>query len=105
MFNNTLQVSAAFHSCGWLCPQKRTAEEKVSPYNTPYWLEHAEKKPSTGAGASRYQTTTLFLVIDPTEKALWAVKPVLKLLCQRTGRKTGCIWKSSTRFVPHLGLV
>ena len=49
MFNNMLPVSAVFHSCGRLCPQKRIAEEKVSLYNTLYWLVHAEKKSSTGA--------------------------------------------------------
>lgn len=77
MFNNTLPVSAVFHSCGWLCPQKCTAEEKVSPCNTLCWLVDAEKKSSTGAQRFMLWDHNVIFSHRSCRKTLWAIKPAL----------------------------
>lgn len=91
MFNNILPVSAVFHSCGWLCPQKNSEEGKVSLHNTPYWLVPAEEKSSTGAQRFMLWDHNVIFSRRSCRKTLWAVKPVLKLLDAQAG-KQGAPW-------------
>lgn len=93
MFNNMLPVSAVFHSCGRLCPQRRTADENASPYNTPHWLAHAEEKSSTGAQRFVVWDHNVIFSRRSCRKALRAVKPALKLLHAQAGKR-GCVWKT-----------
>lgn len=65
MFNNTLPGSAAFHSCGRLCPPLK----RKRPHTTRRigWCLQ-RRNLQLGLRASCYETTTLFLAVDPVER-------------------------------------
>lgn len=80
MFNTKLEVSAVFHSCGWLCPQELSNAEQASLHTTQHKLLHAEKKSSAGALCFMLGDHSVIFRFRSCRKTLWAVQLALGLL-------------------------